>query len=129
MKKLNVVAAIIKNDGKILATKRGYGEFINLWEFPGGKIEKDESKEEALIREINEELNIIINIEKFALDLEYQYPDFYLYMSCFECNIKEGNLKLIEHNDAKWLSKDDLDSVEWIPADIEIIDYLKNKEW
>ncbi|MDR3291871.1 MAG: (deoxy)nucleoside triphosphate pyrophosphohydrolase [Methanobrevibacter sp.] len=129
MKELNVVAAIIKENKKILATKRGYGGFINLWEFPGGKIEKNETKEEALIREINEELNIIVNIEKFALDLACQYPDFYLYMYCYECNIKEGTIKLTEHKDARWLSKNELDSVKWIPADIKIINYLKNKKW
>ena len=125
MKTLNVVAAIIKKDNKILATKRGYGEFINMWEFPGGKIEGSESKEEALIREIKEELDCTIKPTKFALDLEYQYPTFYLKMSCFEAIITEGTPKLLEHNDAKWLEKSELDSVNWIPADITIIDYLK----
>ncbi|MBE6499097.1 MAG: (deoxy)nucleoside triphosphate pyrophosphohydrolase [Methanobrevibacter thaueri] len=126
MKTLNVVAAIIKKDNKVLATKRGYGEFINMWEFPGGKIEAMETKQEALIREIKEELDCTIEITKFALDLEYQYPTFYLKMSCFEAVITEGTPKLLEHNDAKWLKKDELDSVNWIPADIEIINYLKN---
>ncbi|WP_346662097.1 8-oxo-dGTP diphosphatase MutT [uncultured Methanobrevibacter sp.] len=102
MKTLNVVAAIIKKDDKILATKRGYGEFIDMWEFPGG-----------------------IKPTKFALNLEYQYPTFYLKMSCFEAIITEGTPKLLEHNDAKWLSKDELDNVNWIPADIEAVDYLK----
>lgn len=125
MKTLNVVAAIIKKDDKILATKRGYGEFINMWEFPGGKIEPGETKENALIREIQEELDCTIEITKFAMDLEYQYPTFYLKMSCFEAVIMEGTPKLLEHNDARWLSKNDLDSVNWIPADIQIIDYLK----
>ena len=125
MKTLNVVAAIIKKDNKILATKRGYGEFINMWEFPGGKIEANETKEEALIREIKEELDCTIKPTKFALNLEYQYPTFYLKMSCFEAIITEGTPKLLEHNDAKWLSKDELDDVNWIPADIEAVDYLK----
>lgn len=125
MKTLNVVAAIIKKDNKILATKRGYGEFINMWEFPGGKIESNESKEEALIREIKEELDCTINLTKFALDLEYQYPTFYLKMSCFEAVIESGTPKLLEHNDAKWLTKEELNNVNWIPADIQIIDYLK----
>ncbi len=125
MKTLNVVAAIIHKDNKILATKRGYGEFINQWEFPGGKIEENESKEEALIREIKEELNVDIEITNFALDLEYQYPNFYLKMSCFDCIIKNGTPKLLEHNDARWLSKDELDDVNWIPADIAAVDYLK----
>lgn len=125
MKTLNVVAAIIHKDDKILATKRGYGEFINMWEFPGGKIEDNESKEEALIREIKEELGCTIQITNFALDLEYQYPTFYLKMSCYDCIIKEGTPKLLEHNDAKWLSREELDSVEWIPADIAAVNYLK----
>ena len=106
MKTLNVVAAIIKKDNKILATKRGYGEFINMWEFPGGKIEANETKEEALIREIKEELDCTIKPTKFALNLEYQYPTFYLKMSCFEATITEGTPKLLEHNDARWLAKD-----------------------
>lgn len=126
MKTLNVVAAIIKDDGKFLATKRGYGEFINMWEFPGGKIEENESREDALVREIKEELDCTIEITNFALDLEYQYPSFYLKMTCFEAIIIEGTPKLLEHNDARWLSVDDLDSVNWIPADIQIIDYLKD---
>ena len=125
MKTLNVVAAIIKKDNKILATKRGYGEFINMWEFPGGKIEANESKEQALIREIREELDCTIKPTKFSLDLEYQYPTFYLKMSCFEAIITDGTPKLLEHNDAKWLTKNQLDTVDWIPADIQIIDYLK----
>ncbi|WP_298521291.1 (deoxy)nucleoside triphosphate pyrophosphohydrolase [uncultured Methanobrevibacter sp.] len=125
MKTLNVVAAIIKKDNKILATKRGYGEFINMWEFPGGKIKKDESKEDALIREIREELDCTIKPIKFALDLEYQYPTFYLKMSCFEAVITEGTPRLLEHNDARWLSKEELGTVNWIPADIKIIEYLK----
>lgn len=125
MKTLNVVAAIIKKDNQILATKRGYGEFINMWEFPGGKIEPNETKEEALIREIKEELDCTIETTKFALDLEYQYPTFYLKMSCFEAEITEGTPKLLEHNDARWLTKDELNDVNWIPADLTIIDYLK----
>ena len=125
MKTLNVVAAIIKKDNKILATKRGYGEFIDMWEFPGGKIEPNETEKQALIREIKEELDCTIKPTKFALNLEYQYPTFYLKMSCFEAIITEGTPKLLEHNDARWLSKDELDDVNWIPADIEAVDYLK----
>ena len=125
MKQIKVVAAIIQNKNKILATKRGYGEFINMWEFPGGKIESGETKDEALIREIKEELNVKINVDKFALDVEYQYPNFYLFMSCFMCSIKEGSIELLEHNDAKWITKEELDSLNWLPADIEVINYLK----
>lgn len=124
MKELFVVAAIIKKDNKILATQRGYGEFEGMWEFPGGKIEEGESKESALIREIKEELNADIEVEKFAIDLEWQYPNFYLFMSCFECILK-SDFELLEHNNAKWLSKEELDSVEWIPADIAAVNYLK----
>ena len=125
MKTLNVVAAIIHKDNKVLATKRGYGEFIDMWEFPGGKIEDDESKEEALIREIKEELDCTVEITNFALNIEYEYPTFYLKMACFDCIIREGSPKLLEHIDAKWLSKEDLDSVNWIPADIAAVNYLK----
>ena len=125
MKELYVVAAIIKKDNKILATQRGYGEFEGLWEFPGGKIEDGETKEEALVREIKEELNADIIVEKFALDLEWQYPNFYLYMSCFEC-VLESDIELLEHMGARWLSKEDLDTVEWIEADIQAVDYIKD---
>ena len=124
MKELYVVAAIIKKDNKILATQRGYGEFEGLWEFPGGKIEEGETKEEALVREIKEELNADIIVEKFALDLEWQYPNFYLYMSCFEC-VLESDIELLEHMGARWLSLDELDSVEWIEADIKAVNYIK----
>ena len=124
MKELFVVAAIIKKDNKILATQRGYGEFEGLWEFPGGKIEDGETKEEALVREIKEELNADIIVEKFALDLEWQYPNYYLYMSCFEC-VLESDIELLEHMGARWLSLDELDSVEWIQADIKAVNYIK----
>ena len=124
MKELFVVAAIIKKENKILATQRGYGEFEGLWEFPGGKIEEGETKEEALVREIKEELNADIVVEKFALDLEWQYPNFYLYMSCFECVLKSA-IELLEHMGARWLSLDELDSVEWIEADIKAVNYIK----
>ena len=124
MKELFVVAAIIKKDNKISATQRGYGEFEGLWEFPGGKIEDGETKEEALVREIKEELNADIIVEKFALDLEWQYPNFYLYMSCFEC-VLESDIELLEHMGARWLSLDELDSVEWIQADIKAVNYIK----
>ena len=125
MKVIEVVAAIIYKDGAYFTTQRGYGEFEGMWEFPGGKIEPNESKEEALIREIKEELDCTIKPTKFALDLEYQYPTFYLKMSCFEAIITEGTPKLLEHNDAKWLTKDQLDDVNWIPADIKAVNYLK----
>ena len=124
MKKVKVVAAIIKKDNKILATQRGYGEFEGLWEFPGGKVEQGETKEEALIREIKEELNADIEVEKYALTLEYQYPTFFFFFYCFEC-ILLNDFELLEHMGAKWLTKKELDSVEWIAADIQAVDYLK----
>lgn len=125
MKEIKVVAAIIQKENKILATKRGYGEFINMWEFPGGKIESGETKEQALVREIKEELNIEINVDKFAIDIEYQYPNFYLFMSCFMCSIKEGSIELLEHNDGKWITKEELNTLNCLPADIDAVNYLK----
>ena len=125
MKEIKVVAAIIQKENKILATKRGYGEFINMWEFPGGKIESSETKEQTLVREIKEELNIEISVDKFALDIEYQYPNFYLFMSCFMCSIKEGSIELLEHNDGKWITKEELNTLNWLPADIDAVNYLK----
>lgn len=125
MKEIKVVAAIIQKENKILATKRGYGEFINMWEFPGGKIESGETKEQALVREIKEELNIEINVDKFAIDIEYQYPNFYLFMSCFMCSIKEGSIELLEHNDGKCITKEELNTLNWLPADIDAVNYLK----
>ena len=125
MKQIKVVAAIIQKENKILATKRGYGEFMNMWEFPGGKIEPGETKKQALVREIKEELNIEINVDKFALDIEYQYPNFYLFMSCFMCSIKEGSIELLEHNDGKWITKEELNTLNWLPADIDAVNYLK----
>ena len=125
MKEIKVVAAIIQKENKILATKRGYGEFINMWEFPGGKIESGETKEQALVREIKEELNIEISVDKFAIDIEYQYPNFYLFMSCFMCSIKEGSIELLEHNDGKWITKEELNTLNWLPADIDAVNYLK----
>ena len=125
MKEIKVVAAIIQKENKILATKRGYGEFINMWEFPVGKIELGETKEQALVREIKEELNIEISVDKFALDIEYQYPNFYLFMSCFMCSIKEGSIEFLEHNDGKWITKEELNTLNWLPADIDAVNYLK----
>ena len=130
MKTVRVVAAVIKatnakGEPIIFATQRGYGDFKDGWEFPGGKIEPNETKEDALIREIKEELDCTIKPTKFALNLEYQYPTFYLKMDCFEAVLTEGTPKLLEHNDAKWLTKKDLDDINWIPADIKVVNYLK----
>lgn len=125
MKTIKVVAAIIKEGNKILATQRGYGEFQGGWEFPGGKIELGETKEEALIREIREELDTEIVVEELFDTVEYDYPNFHFSMNCFICSIKEGNFVLKEHQEARWLTKETLDSVEWLPADQGLIEKLK----
>lgn len=126
MKTIEVVAAIIKNENKIFATQRGYGEFKDGWEFPGGKIETGETSEEALIREIKEELNTEIKVGRLLDTVEYDYPKFHLTMHCYLCTIKSGKLELKEHEAAKWLTKDTLDSVKWLPADLGLIEKLKN---
>ena len=113
-KTINVAAAIIKTKNQIFATQRGYGPFKDGWEFPGGKIEEGETPEQALIREIGELVDIV----------EYDYPDFHLTMHCFMCTIKSGDLVLKEHEAAKWLTKETLYSVDWLPADKDLIDKL-----
>ena len=125
MKTINVVAAIIIKDQKIFATQRGYGEFKNGWEFPGGKIESGESPEHALEREIREELDAKIRVGELFDTIEYDYPNFHLSMKCFLCSLISDQLTLREHEAAKWLTKENLSSVEWLPADITIIDKLK----
>ena len=125
MKTIEVVAAIIKDHDKVLATCRGYGEFLNMWEFPGGKIELNESMEDALHREILEELEISILIDSFLMTVEYDYPNFHLIMHCFLCSIKDGSINLNDHNDALWISKDQLDTLNWLPADLDIVEKLK----
>ena len=126
MKQIHVVAAIIKQDNKIFATQRGYGEFQGMWEFPGGKIEANESKEAALIREIKEELDVDIQVDDWITRLEYDYPNFHLSMDCFFASIISGEMVLKEHMAAKWLGGDELDAVEWLPADIILIEQLKS---
>ena len=125
MKKIEVVAAILNCDGAYFATQRGYGEFEGMWEFPGGKIEPGESREVALRREIQEELGIDIIIENLLCTTEYDYPSFHLTMHCYLCNIASGEIELREHKSARWLTAETLDSVEWLPADKEVIDKLK----
>ena len=126
MKTIEVVAAVIKHNDRIFITRRGYGDFVDMWEFPGGKIEIGESKEEALIREIKEELELDIKILDFLTTVEYDYPSFHLIMHCFVCQISGGKLNLNDHNDAKWITFDELDGEKWIPADVLVIDALKN---
>ena len=129
MKTIKVVAAIIcdsmNRPTKILATQKGYGEFKGKWEFPGGKIEAGETPQQALIREIKEELAVKIEVGDLIETIEYDYPDFHLSMDCFWCMVAEGEIVLKEAEAVKWLSKDDLYSVDWLPADVELIE--KNK--
>lgn len=117
MKTVRVVAAVIVENGKVFATQRGYGEFKDGWEFPGGKIEPGETPEEAIVREIMEELDTSVEVVELLDTVEYDYPNFHLSMDCFICKIKAGNLILKEHEAAKWLTKETLDDVEWLPAD------------
>ena len=125
MKTIRVVAAIILADNKIFATQRGYGEFKDGWEFPGGKIEPDETPEHAIIREIKEELDTKIEVIQLLDTVEYDYPKFHLSMDCFICNVKSGDLILKEHEAAKWLTKETLYSVDWLPADQALIGKLE----
>lgn len=125
MKTINVVAAIIRDRDRILATQRGYGEFKDGWEFPGGKVEPGESPQQALAREIREELDMEIAVGDYLMTVEYDYPDFHLSMQCYWCRIVEGTPILKEHEAAKWLGLHDLGTVDWLPADQEIIAYLE----
>ena len=122
MKQIEVVAAIIHdNKGRIFVTQRGYGEWKDWWEFPGGKIEAGEAPEEALQREIWEELETRIVVERLAETVEWDYPQFHLTMHCYLCHVESGHLELKEHEAAKWLNKDELESVNWLPADWELV--------
>ena len=124
-KHIEVAAAIIIDDGRIFATQRGYGKFKDGWEFPGGKIEQGETPKQAVIREVREELDTEIEVGELFDTVEYDYPGFHLTMHCFLCTVRSGNLVLKEHQAAKWLTRETLDSVEWLPADIELIEKLK----
>lgn len=124
MKTIEVVAAIIVKGKKVFATQRGYGEFKDGWEFPGGKIESGESPEDALMREIREELDVDIKVGRLLETVEYDYPNFHLTMHCFICELLSEEIVLKEHEDAKWLEEDELDSVDWLPADVGLIDKI-----
>ena len=127
MKTLRVVAAVIRDENKIFATQRGYGEFKDRWEFPGGKIEAEETPQHALKREIQEELDTEISVGDLIDTIEYDYPEFHLSMDCFWCEILKGDLVLREHEAARWLDKNTIDGVDWLPADITLVDKIKNK--
>jgi 8-oxo-dGTP diphosphatase len=129
MKQIEVVAAIIHDgEGRIFATQRGYGDFKDWWEFPGGKMEAGETPEEALVREIREELSAEISVDEFLCTVEYDYPQFHLTMHCFLCSLIGEALHLNEHEAAKWLMKDELDSVKWLPADVKVVETIKQKQ-
>lgn len=125
MKNIHVSAAIIMKDNKIFVTQRGYGEFKDWWEFPGGKIEEGETPEECLKREIKEELKADINIDKYLCTVEYDYPNFHLKMECFICSLIDGHLELVEAEDAKFITKDQLDNIDFLPADLLVVKELK----
>ncbi len=126
MKNISVVAAIIVKDNMVFATQRGYGEFKDWWEFPGGKIELGETPEQALKREIQEELDAEISVDKYITTVDYDYPNFHLNMRCYICHVIKGKLELLEAEQAKWLDKKDIDTVNWLPADKIIISQLKS---
>ena len=125
MKQIEVVAAIIRKDDKIFATQRGYGEWKDWWEFPGGKMEAGEIPEEALGREIWEELETRIVVENLVETVEWDYPQFHLSMHCYLCHVESGHLELKEHEAAKWLNKDELENVNWLPADLKVIEKVR----
>lgn len=125
MKTVEVVAAVIRDQNRIFATQRGYGDLKGGWEFPGGKMEKGETPQEALIREIKEELDTEIEVGELIDTVEYDYPKFHLKMHCFFCSVKQGNLVLKEHEAAKWLTLETLDSVDWLPADLSLIEKIR----
>ena len=127
MRQIEVVAAIIVKDHKVFATQRGYGEWKDFWEFPGGKIDAGETPEEALRREIKEELDTEIAVGELFTTIDYDYPTFHITMHCYLCTIENGSLTLLEHEAAKWLSLEQLDSVTWLPADLLVIAELQNK--
>ena len=124
MKTIRVAAAIIIENGKVFATQRGYGEFKDGWEFPGGKIEPDDTPEAAIVREIREELDTEVEVVELLDTVEYDYPKFHLSMDCFICKIRSGDLVLKEHEAAKWLTKETLGSVEWLPADLGLVEKI-----
>ena len=126
-KQIKVVAGLICKDDHVFATQRGYGNYKDWWEFPGGKVEAGETPEQALTREIREELAAEISVGEYLTTVEYDYPDFHLSMACYWCSVKEGHLTLLEHEAARWLPLHDLRQVNWLPADILVIDVIEKK--
>lgn len=124
IKIIQVVAAVIEKDGKIFCAQRGYGSLANKWEFPGGKIEKDETHQQTLIREIKEELNSVVKVNDFLMRIEHDYETFKLIMNVYHCDLLEGDLQISEHIDSKWLTREELKSLDWAEADIQVVDKL-----
>ncbi len=124
---IKVVAAIIIENGSLFATQRGYGAWKDWWEFPGGKIEEGETPEEALVREIKEELDTLVSVDEFLMTVEYDYPEFHLSMGCYLCSIISGQLTLLEHESARWLPLSDPWQVKWLPSDIEVVEKLTER--
>ena len=127
MRQIKVVAGILRRGDQVYATQRGYGPHKDGWEFPGGKLEPGESPREALRRELREELAVEIRVEDYLTTLEYDYPDFHLSMDCYFASVTEGSLTLLEHEAARWLSRDQLDSLDWLPADRQLLPLLKER--
>lgn len=127
MKQIKVVAGILRQGDRVYATQRGYGPQKDGWEFPGGKLEPGESPREALRRELREELAVEIRVEDYLTTLEYDYPDFHLSMACYFASVTEGSLTLLEHEAARWLAPDQLDSLDWLPADRQLLPLLKRR--
>ena len=127
MKSIEVVAAIIRKGDKIFATQRGYGPWKDWWEFPGGKMEAGERPQEALVREIREELSADIAIDHFLHTIEWDYPEFHLTMHCFICSLRAEALHLNEHEAARWLGKDELADVRWLPADVQLLPLIEEE--
>lgn len=125
MKTIEVAATIITHNGRVFATQRGYGEFKDGWEFPGGKMEPGETPQQALVREIQEELDTEIEVGELVETVEYDYPGFHLTMHCFLCTIRSGALVLKEHEAARWLTREELDDVDWLPADVKVVEKLR----
>ena len=127
MKTIEVVAAIIEHEGKVLATQRGYGEFEGGWEFPGGKVEAGETPEEAIVREIQEELSATLEVDRFVTTVDYDYDTFHLTMHCYLAHVAQGHLQLLEHSAAKWVSAETIDEPAWLPADIAVVEAIKSQ--
>ena len=125
MKSIDVVAAIICREGRVLATQRGYGDFVGGWEFPGGKVEAGELPEEAVVREIREELDVAIGVDSLLVTVDHDYNTFHLHMCCYVAHIEEGHPHLLEHCAAKWLGANTIDSVGWLPADVKVVEAIK----